>query len=241
MHIAAISDSFEDIHLITEEALMQKDIQGSSPLHFAAYHNTLSTIPKHLLTHQTIGVENNDGKTVLHVAAGNSCLKDIPKKLLTVEALNKKDNGGNTVWHYLNEQIKDIPQDLITEELLDLKIFTETNKNHIKNVITTRLNRINKIKEGLKVFIAENKPIAKDLIHLDPRLIVTKANKDTVHLKLEGAKEKIIFSKEGVFIGKENHESLNKAVLFIEKANLNIEQSIILPASDSLKIGDFVL
>ena len=237
--MAACNETLQDIpkHLFTEECLSQIDKDGNSLWHYAAQFNTLRHIPEHLFTDSSLAQPNQNGDTVWHISTMYGCLKDIPVHLFSEEVLNLKNNRESSVLNFVVRSgiLKDIPQHLITETLFHKNpgFFNAVDTLYINNVILER--------KLFNDFIENHPSLAKDIEFRDPRLELSEVVKHGVIFKFRGIDDKVILNKDGVAVGKNLHNSLNDAVLFIEKIYPHIEQSLVLPKNDTLMVGEFVL
>lgn len=241
-HTTAAYNTLKDIpkEFFTMNALNKKEGDCKTVWHIAAGSNTLKDIPKELFTEEALSQIDIFDDTVWHMAAKHGSLKTIPKHLLTEEIVNQRDEYGNTVLTIVatHSTIKNLPVHLITEKLLTMKnkgklIFNKKDRQYITSI----LEMPGKVKD----FIANNPTLELDIVHIDPRLILKEAEKDVLVFEFEGVKDEVILSKNRVTVNENTFDTLNNAVLFIEKKNPNLEQSILIPSNSTLKVKPFVL
>lgn len=266
LHYAAKNNTLKDIpkHLFTEEALTQFDDNGSTVWHIAAANNTLQHIPTHLFTVEAFNQMNKYGSSVwdfannkhslidviehqlpkvffdktllFHDAAVFGKLKYINLDFFTHEAMNKKDKDGKNVlskaatWNRLTE----IPKHLITKDLVgDVQEYSVDDRNYITHVLA--------MPNRLTDFIKENTSLERAIELRDTRLVLDEASRHSLIFKFRGIKDSIILNKKGAFLNNEKFDTLHETVAFIENTYPNIEQSIPVPYTPSLKVEQFNL
>lgn len=212
---------------LTIEALNEKQENGQTVWHCAAWWHSLKDIPESLFNEYSLNLKDDEGGTVWHNVAIRGNLKYIPKHLFTNDALAKVDQYGRSVWHYIaqNQTIRDVPEHLITKDLLDIQ-FNEDDKAYITNIA--------ELPGLLNKFIIENSILAKDIEHHDPRLKLIDVKNNTLFFSFEGIKDEITLSKN-------RFNSLGDVVSFIEQTYPNIEKSLVLPKSKASNVDEFVL
>ena len=231
----------EDFSLITTEMLDERDVYGNSAWHYASKNKSLNTIPKRFFTKEALNQENLYGNTVWHYAAMNKMLKYIPTNLFTKDVLSLKNKFNTQFWEYVAcyEQLDTVPIHLINKNLLDMKrfkdnqpVFNDTQINYIEDV----LRLPGKLKDFFKAFPF----LETDVTHRDSRLILEKVSSELV-FRFVDIEDKVTLSGEGAFLNNENYKTLANVVSFIEQTYPGIEQSLILPKSQTLNLEPFVL
>ena len=238
LHSAAYGGTLKDIpeQFLTTDALNQVDDLYDTVWHRAAWYRTLNAIPKHLFTKNVLNQKSFHGETVWHVAARHNTLKDIPFHLFTHDALSQRNDGKFSVFDLINinDQIRHLPIHLLNKDLLaiynDSSVFlNETDTNFIKAKINC-----------FDTFMKANPNLEKDIELRDPRLILTEINRNMLSFGFVGIEDECVLYKDSVAIKNETFNTLNDAVLFIEKNYAGIEQSLILPVN-KVELHSFVL
>lgn len=240
-HYAACFDKLKYIpeHLFTHEALSKSNISGMTPWHEAAMYETLKYIPKHLFTEEALNSTTVPGHSVFQMAAMNNSFKDIPKHLLNEKLLNTRSVDGTTMWQIvaLFNNFKHLPRHLVTKNLLNFNerdnFFNKESLQHINNFI--------EVPYKLVSFIKLNPELERDIEFADQRLKLVEVDDKSLHFEFDGIEGVVILNKDGVYLNNETHQTLSKAVQFIENNYDNVEQSISLPANDILTVERFVL
>lgn len=218
-------------HLLTEEALTQKDKTGFTVLHLAAKWVTLDSISP-FLTKNALNHVNFDLNTVWHIAALCKTLKDIPKHLFIEEGLNIKDFSGRTVWLSAANagNLKMIPKRLFKTDFSDL-LLTESDKEYAKNALA--------MPARLAEFV-ETHNLRKEVEFRDERLKIEDVD-NHITFSFDGLEELIYLNEQGCVFNCKQYKSLAHVVNFIESTYPDIEQTLVLPAHKSSSLDDFVL
>lgn len=193
---------------------------------------------------ETLNQIDDWGDTVWHKIAASQKLSLVPKELFNIESLNLKNNKEQTVWELAKNILNQIPSNLITKELLEMvtqkgnPVFNDEGIVYIKNIISSRHSHWDNFLKSAN--------LEKDFIHRDPRLILNECTDTKMTFSFENISDlKITLKKDGVYVKNNNSivqkETLQEAVLFIEKEFPNIEQSIAIPKINSSEIPEFVL
>ena len=217
-HHAAKNKTLNTIpkHLFSKKSLIKggtiEDCYGTilkTPFNIAASWDGLKDIPEKFFTEETLSMEDYCGNTIWHLAAYSSSLNDIPKHLFSEKSLKIRNKDGKTVLHIAAARgnLTDIPDKFLTvKNLSDAGFFNSTNYQD------PMLQ-----KKVIKSLVELNQTLKKEILNIDPRLKITKAEKNCVYFSLNGDESLgIILNKIGISSGKEKYKTFCEAIKALE-------------------------